>query len=91
MEMDDLSGRVIRAAIEVHRALGPGLLESVYQQCLSLEIQESGLCVEREVVLPVEYKGLRFDSAFRIDLLVEGVLAIELKAVENVLPVHRAQ
>ena len=88
---DGLSGQVIGAAIEVHKELGPGLLESVYQQCLAYELEERGVQVRAEVALPVRYKGLQFDSAFRIDLMVEEVLVVELKAVDAILPVHRAQ
>jgi GxxExxY protein len=87
----EVSERVIGSAIEVHRALGPGLLESVYEACLAQELQEHGLRIERQVELPVVYKGRQLDCGFRIDLIVENVLIVELKAVDERLPVHDAQ
>ena len=91
MEINELSGRVIGAAIEVHRELGPGLLESVYHRCLEYELRCVGLDVQSEVTLPIKYKSLSFESVYRADLVVENVLVIELKVVEQVLPVHRSQ
>lgn len=89
--MNDLSAKIIGAAIEVHKGLGPGLLESVYEKCLMHELVESGLQVKRQVVLPIRYKGLEFDEGYRIDLLVEGQIILELKSVEKLNDVHMAQ
>ena len=86
-----LSGRVIGAAIEVHRRLGPGLLESAYEECLCHELSLGDIRFERQKHLPVEYKGIRLDCGYRLDLLVEDALIVELKAVDEVPPVHRAQ
>ena len=86
-----LTERILGAAIEVHRNLGPGLLESAYRVCLVDELNEAGLRVEREVVLPVKYKGRLVDGAYRADLIVEGAVLVELKAVERLLPIHDAQ
>jgi GxxExxY protein len=88
---DPLSGKVIGAAIEVHRALGPGLLESAYQDCMEYELRENGLAVVRQQFLPIQYKKLKLKAAYRLDLIVEGQLIVELKAVEKILWVHEAQ
>lgn len=88
---EDCSEQVIGACIEVHRTLGPGLLESAYEQCLAHELNLRGLDVERQRVVPVEYKGIGLPSAYRVDLLVERSLVVEVKAVEKLLPVHEAQ
>ena len=82
---------VIGAAIKVHRALGPGLLESVYETCLAHEIVRSGLSLRRQVQVPIVYDECRIDAGFRIDLLVAGEVIVELKAVERILPIHEAQ
>jgi GxxExxY protein len=87
---DATTGRIIGAAIEVHRILGPGLLESAYRICLTEELSLRGLAFRREVPLPVQYRGRTLDTAYRIDFVVEGIV-VELKAVEQVMPVHRAQ
>ena len=86
-----VTGQIIGAAIEVHRALGPGMLESVYEVCLEYELQQRKLKVARQVPLPVVYRGVQLDGGFRVDLLVEDLVIVELKAVETVEPVHRAQ
>ena len=91
MDENELSKEVIGAAIEVHRCVGPGLLESVYQECLAYELKNNGFVVEREVSLPVRYKGLEFPAAYRADLIVEGKLILELKSVDILLPVYSAQ
>ena len=91
MEEDGLTRKVIGCAIEVHRALGPGLLESAYQQCLAHEFSLSGLTFSLESPLPVEYKGVHVHCGYRIDVLVEDRLVMELKAVEEVSAIHRAQ
>jgi GxxExxY protein len=86
-----LSGQVIGAAIEVHRALGPGLLESSYQACLSHELTLRGLTWVQQKEIPLRYKDVHVHSAYRIDLLVEGRLVVEVKALEALSPIHRAQ
>ncbi|NCD22911.1 MAG: GxxExxY protein [Spartobacteria bacterium] len=88
---DPLTEKVIGCAIEVHRILGPGLLESAYQRCLALELRKQGLIVETEVPMPVNYKGEVLDCGYRVDILVEKSLILELKAVEAILPIHQAQ
>ncbi len=89
--MIDVSREVIGAAIEVHRALGPGLLESTYEACLVYELRQRDLEVQQQVALPVHYRGVRLDCGYRIDLLVENSLIIELKAVEKLERIHEAQ
>jgi GxxExxY protein len=91
MEKDQLTDRVIGLAIEVHRQLGPGLLESVYEACLCQELRESGLKFERQKAIGIHYKGTELDGGFRADLIVEDELLIELKATERFLPIHEAQ
>ena len=90
-ELNRISHSAIGAAMEVHRVLGPGLLESAYESCLAHELTERRIGYERQKALPVVYKGLRVESGYRIDLLIENVLVVELKAVEATLPVHQAQ
>ena len=90
-DFEAISYAVIGLAIEVHRQLGPGLLESAYQECLYFEIKNAGLVVEKEIALPIIYKNLKLEQGYRIDLLVENKLVIELKTVENFTPVHFAQ
>lgn len=89
--MDEISERVIGAAISVHRELGPGLLESAYQACLAFELRESGLQLQTQVPLPVVYRGVKLDCGYRLDFVVEGQLLIELKAVEKLQAIHEAQ
>jgi GxxExxY protein len=91
VERDPLSEKVIGAAIEVHKALGPGLLESVYEECLSWELISAGLTIQRQVQLPIKYKKIQLDCGYKMDLVVENKLVIELKTVEKLLPVHEAQ
>ena len=91
MNINDLTGITIGAAIEVHRCLGPGLLESAYETCLEYEIKLRGLHVERQKPLPIVYKEIVLDHGYRIDLLVENTLIVELKAVEQLTDVHQAQ
>jgi len=88
---EDGSERIIGALIDVHRALGPGLLESAYEACFCRELQLLGLSFERQRPVGIVYKGLIVDCGFRIDVLVEGLIVVELKAVERLLPVHSAQ
>jgi GxxExxY protein len=90
-ELNTLSYKVIGLAIEVHRTLGPGLLESAYQVCLIYELQKAGLKVEKEIPLPVKYKEIKLEQGYRIDLLIEDKLVIELKTVEEFTSVHFAQ
>ena len=90
-ELQTISYTVIGLAIEVHRQLGPGLLESAYQECLFYEIKKAGLKVEKEITLPIIYKEIRLDQGYRIDLLVEDKLVVELKTVDNYTSVHFAQ
>jgi GxxExxY protein len=90
-QVNRITERIIGAAIEVHRALGPGLLESTYHACLAYELRQRGLEVEREKVLPVVYKGVTLDCGYRIDLLVEQTVIVELKAVEELTAIHEAQ
>ncbi|MFO1041267.1 MAG: GxxExxY protein [Planctomycetaceae bacterium] len=91
MELNDITGQIVDAAMKVHTALGPGLLESAYQACLAYELRKRGLQVETEVELPVHYEGIRLDVGYRLDLLVESQVIVELKSVENVMPLHEAQ
>jgi len=91
MEINRITETIIGAAIEVHRALGPGLLESVYEECLCRELSLRGIPFERQRSLPVEYKGLRLDCGYRLDLLVADTVVVEIKAVESLLPIHEAQ
>lgn len=88
---EKLSGKIIEAAIEVHRFLGPGLLEAVYEECLCHEFNLRRIAFERQVTLPLNYKGLKVDAGYRIDVIVEGKIILELKAVAIILPVHEAQ
>lgn len=88
---EELTGQIIGAAIEVHRHLGPGLLESAYEECLCHELRLRRLNFERQVSLPVVYKGVALDCGYKMDLVVEGRVVIELKCVEAVLGVHHAQ
>jgi GxxExxY protein len=86
-----LTQRVIGLAIKMHRKLGPGLLESVYHQCLCWELQNDGLPFEREVALPIVYEDMRIDKGYRADIIVDRTVLLELKSVERILPVHEAQ
>ena len=90
-ELNGISRKIIGGAIEVHRALGPGLLESAYETCLAYELAGLGLTVERQKQLPISYKDIELDTAYRLDLLVERKVIVELKAVEQVYPLHKNQ
>jgi GxxExxY protein len=90
-ELKDLVYQVNGAAIEVHKNLGPGLLESVYHKCLEKEFELRGIKFISELKIPIEYKGLALEADLRLDFLVENILPIEIKAVEHILPVHEAQ
>ena len=91
MEFDPISRQVIGLAIEVHRTLGPGLLESAYEQCLCHELTQNAISFNRQVPVPVSYKGLRLDCSYRLDIVVQNSLIVEIKAVDRLLPVHNAQ
>ena len=90
-ENDPMTEAIIAAAIEVHRHLGPGMLESAYEECLAIELRSRGFKVERQVVLPLIYKGNPIDNAYRLDMIVNGTVVLELKAIDKVLQVHEAQ
>ena len=91
MEINELSSKIIGAAIEVHKALGPGLLESAYEECLCYELSLQGLRFERQRPLPITYKGKQLNCGYRLDVVVEGKIIIELKACEKIEPIHKAQ
>jgi GxxExxY protein len=90
-EIERLATQTVNAALTVHRALGPGLLESAYQECLVIELSFAGLNLEREKVLPLTYRGHSIANAYRLDLIVNGRLLVELKAIESIQPIHRVQ
>jgi GxxExxY protein len=90
-ELDQISNQVIGAAIEVHRVLGPGLLESAYEQCMAWELGLRNMQLRRQVVLPVVYKNLRLEEAYRVDMIVNEVVILELKCVDALEPIHTAQ
>ena len=91
MKPNELTERIIGAAIQVHRELGPGLLESAYEACLAYELAEAGLRVERQKALPVKYRGMQLDEGYRLDHLVADTIIVELKAVSRFDPIHEAQ
>ena len=91
MRINDLTKEVIGAPMEVHRVLGPGLLESAYEECLCHELELRGLVFERQKALPVVFKAVRLDCGYRLDLLVHNTLVVEIKVVEALLPIHDAQ
>jgi GxxExxY protein len=82
---------IVGAAIEVHRRLGPGLLESAYETCLCRELSLQGIGLQRQVPLPIEYRGVRLECGYQLDILVAGSIIVEVKAVKKIIPVHRAQ
>ncbi len=90
-DKDFITGQILDACIEVHRNLGPGLLESTYEICLMKEFELRGISAERQVKLPVSYKEMELDQDYRIDIFVENEFVIELKSVESILPIHKAQ
>lgn len=89
--INEITGEIVDAAMRVHSALGPGLLESAYEKCLRFELHRRGLHVTAQVELPIVYDGIRIDSGYRIDLLVEDAVVVEIKTVETLLPIHQAQ
>ena len=90
-ELDAITKQIVGASIDVHRALGPGLLESVYESCLEFDLIEQGLDVQRQVALPVSYKQVKLEAGYRVDLLVEKQVIVEIKSVERIAPIHKAQ
>jgi GxxExxY protein len=91
MEINQITEKIIGCAIEVHRILGPGLLESVYEECLAFELMDVGLDFERQKPVPVIYKKITLNCGYRIDILVENVVIVELKSADSIIPVHVAQ
>ena len=91
MNEDEIGKLVINASMKIHTALGAGLLEGIYEACLAYELEKQGLPVRRQAALPIVYEGLKLDNAFRIDILVDDKVVVELKAIDNLLPVHSAQ
>ncbi len=89
--LNELTEAIIGAAIEVHRILGPGLLESTYEMCLCRELVIRGIPFERQVPIPVEYKGVKLDCGYRADIIVDGTILLEIKAIDSLLPIHDAQ
>jgi GxxExxY protein len=91
LKFDRLSNQIIGCAIEVHKALGPGLLESTYEQCLAHELKNLKIPFQLQHALPVKYKGVKIDCGYRIDMLVDDKIIVELKSVDSILPIHQAQ
>jgi GxxExxY protein len=91
MELNEITEKIIGSAIEVHRQLGPGLLESAYEKCLAYELRELGFKIELQKAVPVVYKNIKLDCGYRIDILVEDKVIIELKSIDALNPVHEAQ
>jgi GxxExxY protein len=89
--LNQLTDTIIGAAMEVHRGLGPGLLESSYEMCLCRELSIRGIPFERQVPIPVEYKGVKLDCGYRADIVVDGAILVEIKAIDSLLPIHDAQ
>ena len=90
-ENDLLTAKLIGFAIEVHRTLGPGLLESAYEECLCCELKQNGIAFARQVPLPIVYKGIRLDCGYRLDVVVRNEVILEIKSVDQLLPIHDAQ
>jgi len=90
-QINDITGKIIGAAMEVHKTLGAGLLESAYEECLAYELSKLDLKYERQIDLPIHYKDVTLDCGYRLDLVVEGEVLVELKSVEKLLPIHEAQ
>ncbi|CAB5089993.1 NADH:ubiquinone oxidoreductase subunit 5 (chain L)/Multisubunit Na+/H+ antiporter, MnhA subunit [Olavius algarvensis associated proteobacterium Delta 3] len=91
MDINELSSKIIGASIDVHKSLGPGLLESIYEECLCHEMRLRKLSFQNQVPLPIIYKGLKLNSNYRLDLIVENAVVVELKACERIEPIHKAQ
>lgn len=91
MILNDTTGQIIGSAIEVHKILGPGLLEGIFEECLCTELESRSLKVQRQLEVPIEYKGNILDAGYRLDLLVNNEVVVELKACDHILPIHEAQ
>ncbi|MDQ3010014.1 MAG: GxxExxY protein [Acidobacteriota bacterium] len=91
MKVNDLTGMIIGAAIEVHRSLGPGLLESAYEECLCRELMLRGIKFRRQLPIPLEYKGIKLEKGYQLDLLIENTVVVEIKSVESIHPIFEAQ
>ena len=91
MSADPLTEKIIGMAIEVHKGLGPGLLESAYEACLSHELTSAGLQISRQLPVPLSYKGINLECGYRADIVVENTVLLELKAIDQILPIHKAQ
>jgi GxxExxY protein len=91
MEINEITGKIIGCAIEVHKILGPGLLESAYEECLAFELVKTGLNIKRQQPTPVVYKEIKLECGYRIDILVENLVVLELKSIDEFNPVHEAQ
>ena len=91
MKINEITQKIIGCAIEVHRSLGPGLLESAYEECLAFELEKAGLRIKWQVPTPVVYKDVKLDCGYRIDMLIENLVVIELKVVDEIYPVYEAQ
>jgi GxxExxY protein len=91
MDINEITEKIIGCAIEVHKTFGPGLLESAYEECLAFELEGAGLAIRRQVAVPVVYKDIKLECGYRIDILVENIVVIELKSIEAFAPVHEAQ
>jgi GxxExxY protein len=91
MELNQVSGSIVESAMKIHSALGPGLLESAYESCLLHELRKKGIKVTSQLTLPIFYDGVNIDAGYRIDLMVEDRIIVELKAVEKIMPIHEAQ
>ena len=89
--IEDIGREIVNAAIKVHRALGPGLLESTYQKCLSYELKQKGFKVDTEVLLPIQYENIKIDAGYRIDTIIDDCIIIENKTVNEFIPIHIAQ
>lgn len=88
---EEIGKLIVDSAFQVHKALGPGLLEKVYEACFAYELSERGLSFQRQIAVPIDYKGLKFDEALRLDILVEELVVCEIKTVDVLMPVHQAQ
>lgn len=91
MQINEISGQIVDAAIKVHSSLGPGLLESVYEVIIAFELKKRGLQVQRQVPVPIIYDAIRFEEGYRLDLLVEECVVVEIKSIDDVQPVHKKQ
>lgn len=88
---DEIARQIVDSALTVHRALGPGLLEAVYEQCLAYELRARGIGVQRQITVPIRYRDAQIDAGLRMDMVVDGLVVVEIKAIEKLLPVHEAQ